>query len=224
MLALTAGALLAVPLVTVAQGNTPPPCPPEWEPADPSIVWDSGSVRLEADAIEMRSGDCFFAGVGPTGIHSDPGDPTYRTLEIEWQEQGAGASLNIYFAADETHWWITEIRTPTGEFHDHPSLPYHLSEMFKTPRGEAFEGDVRLEQGLGMPGTLIIDGLRLTAFAPGSGPGPLTDCVPAATSKKDLRRSPLKKGQPLHGSGIKGMSPEEAETLLRDLGICFTFR
>jgi hypothetical protein len=210
-------------LVTVGQGNTPSPCPPEWEPADSSIAWDSGSVRLEADAIEMRSGECFFAGVGPTVIHSDPGDPTYRTLEIEWQEQGAGAAVNIYFAADETDWWVTEIRTPIGEFHDHPSLPYHLSEVFKTPRGQTFEGDVHIEYGPGLP-ELIIEGLRLTAFAPGTGPGPLIDCEFAATSRKATRKSPLKKGEPLHGSRIRKMTPEEAEALLRERGICFTFR
>jgi hypothetical protein len=54
MLVVTVGSVLAFPLVTVGQGNTPPPCPPEWEPADSSIAWDSGSVRLEADASEMR--------------------------------------------------------------------------------------------------------------------------------------------------------------------------
>ena len=74
------------------------------------------------------------------------------------------------------------------------------------------------------PQGLTITGLRLTAFAPGTGPAPLTDCKPATTNKKELRRSPLQKGQPLHGTGIRKMTPDEAETLLRDLGLCFTFR
>jgi hypothetical protein len=223
MLAVTIGFVLAFPLIALGQGNTPLPCPQEWEPPDTSVLWDSGSVRLEADAIEMRRGDCFFAGIGPAEIHSDPGDPTYRTLEIVWEERGTDAGLNIYFAADETHWWVTEIRTPAGEFYDHESLPYSLNEVFRTPRGATFEGDVHLEYGFGLP-ELVIEGLRLTAFAPGTGPGPLTDCEFAATSKKALRRDPLGKGQPLRGSGIRKMSPEQAEALLRELGLCFTFR
>ena len=35
---------------------------------------------------------------------------------------------------------------------------------------------------------------------------------------------PLDKGQPLAGTGIEDMSPTEAEALLREMGICFTFR
>lgn len=213
-------AVLALPTVTTA--NTPPPCPAAWEPPDTSVSWETISASLEADAVEMRWGDCFFSGVGPSFVSSDPGDPEYRTLEIEWLEQGAGARLNIYFAADETDWWVTEIRTPAGEFHDHDSMPYDLGEMFRTPRGESFEGDVRLPHPGG--GELVIHGLRLTAFTPGTGPGPLVDCGPAVTARKDVRKDPLQKGQPLHGSGIRKMTPEVAEALLRERGYCFTFR
>ena len=108
-------AVLSFPVLVLAQADTPPPCPSEWQPPDPAVVWDSGSVRLEADAIEMRSGDCFFSGVGPAAVRSDPGDPTYRTLEVIWEEQGARVGMNIYFAADDDDWWVTKIRTPVGE-------------------------------------------------------------------------------------------------------------
>ena len=209
---MVAVAALAFPQVTVGQGSTPEPCPAAWVPPDPSIVWDSGSVRLEADSIEMRRGDCFFSGVGPAQVSSDPGGPTYSTLEIIWEEQGARVGLNIYFAADETDWWITEIRTPIGEFQ------YQLAEMSRTPRGETLDGDFRITASDEPHADgLIFHGLRLTAFAPGTGPGPLVGCEPA-------KADPFAEGQPLHGTVVVGMSPTDAETLLRGLGLCFTFR
>ena len=217
VLSLATAAVLALPLAALSQGDTPPPCPSEWQPADTSIAWQTPSANLEADAIEMRWGDCFFSGVGPASVDSDPGDPTYRTLEVDWQEQGANARLDIYFAADETDWWVTEMRTPAREFSG-------LGDMFKTPRGESFEGDVQLGAGASQGGEVIFHGLRLTAFAPGTGPAPLTGCAAAATTRKDVRQNPLDKGQPLHGSGITKMTTEQAEALLRDRGLCFTFR
>jgi hypothetical protein len=35
--------------------------------------------------------------------------------------------------------------------------------------------------------------------------------------------TPLDKGQPLAGWDIEGMRPKRAESLLRDMGICFSF-
>jgi hypothetical protein len=219
---LVAAAILAFPFVTVAQGSTSEPCPPGWDPEDPSIVWESSSVRLEADAIEFRRGECVFTGVGPAEVSSDPGGPTYRTLEVTWEEQGAQVGMNIYFAADETDWWITEIRTPTGEFQD-------LAEMFRTPRGETFTGDVQLRSSSSPEAAQVtFTGLRLTAFAPGTGPGPLVGCIPAIEpfdeNAQERSVDPTGDGQPLAGTGILDMTPQDAETLLRGLGYCFTFR
>jgi hypothetical protein len=223
-------ALLALPPTAFAQADTPPPCPPEWQPPDPAVTWDSGAVRLEAEAIEMRSGDCFFSGVGRAAVSSDPGDPTYRTLEVIWEEQGARVGMTIYFAADEDDWWVTEMRTPVGEISDQAELPVPLDELFRTPRGETFEGDVTVPLGGPQGGELVFDGLRLTAFAPGTGPGPLTGCrmaVDVASLDADddgMGVRPLDEGQPLAGTGIQTMTPTDAEAFLRDLGLCFTFR
>jgi len=220
MLSLALAGVLSVPVM--GQANTPLPCPERWDPPDPSVAWETESASLQAEAIEMRRGDCFFAGVGPAMVDSDPGDPTYRTLEVDWLEQGIHSMLNIYFAADQDDWWVTEIRTPAAEFHDHPSLPYHLSELTRTPRGESLEGDLLLENPDGS--TLALQGLRLTAFAPGTGPAPLSDCVPAATTRKALREGPFARGGALRGLGLRKKTPAEAEALLRELGYCFSFR
>lgn len=197
--------------------------------ADAAIAWDSGSVRLEADALEIRAGDKVFTGQAPYRVHSDPGDPTRRTLEVEWTEDRLQQRLYIDFAADERDWWVTGIRTYDGEtkadwlvYDDDSSL------LLATPRGEAYEGDLQVSgeserDDRDIRGELVITGLRLTAFAPGTGPGELTGCENVRAS---VRRGaePLDEGQPLAGSGIEDMTPTEAEALLREMGICFTFR
>lgn len=207
-------------------GGTPPPCPPDWDPPERHILWETRSARLEADAIEMRYGDCFYSGVGPiVDLHSDPGDLDSRTLEVEWEEQGATPRFYVYFGADETHWWVKALATPTGEFLEDPSMRLQESQLFRTPRGESFEGDVHFEAIPGDPdrdisprGELTITGLRLTAFTPGTGPGPLTDCTYVPKQRKAQIRGRLIR------SGIQEMTPERAEALLRDVGYCFTFR
>ena len=79
-------------------------------------------------------------------------------------------------------------------------------------------------------GELVFRGLRLTAFAPGTGPGPLTGCRAAIDPASldaggdGMEVRPLDEGQPLAGTGIETMMPTDAEALLRDLGLCFTFR
>ncbi len=203
--------------------STPPPCPPVWDPPDRSILWETSSASLQADAIDMRFGDCYFSGVGPAELNSDPGDPEYRTLEVNWEEQGAATRFYVYFGADETHWWVSELSTPAGRFLEDPSATYKNSQLFKTPRGETFEGDVHLKpvpdsEVTDQPRDLTITGLRLTAFAPGTGPAPLTDCKHVPQPKRAETRRRLVK------AGIKKMTPVEAETLLCDRGLCFTFR
>jgi hypothetical protein len=190
---------------------------------EPAIIWDTGSVRLEADALEIRAGDTVFRGQAPYDVRSDPGGPTYRTLEVEWQEDGAEQRLYLYFAADERDWWVSEVRTRDG-FEDPDWITYAEDFLLATPRGETWEGDLHLERGQGrVPGTLVIEGLRLTAFAPASGPGALTDCERVRVSVRGSAE-PLDSGQPLAGTGIEEMTPEAAEALLREMGLCFTFR
>jgi hypothetical protein len=220
----TSTALDATPSARGGFG-TPPPCPAKWEPPDPGILWETRSARLEADAIEMRLGDCHFTGVGPIiEVDSDPGDQGYRTLEVDYQEQGDATRFYVYFGADETHWWVREMCTPVGCFGDDPAIRGWEGQLFRTPRGETFEGDVHLEgagdpeRGIAPPAQLKITGLRLIAFAPGTGPAPLTGCrhVPQQDRKATRRR--------LIESGVLTMTPTQAERRLRERGLCFTFR
>lgn len=224
-----AGAMALASANTIAQTPSPSPTPSEASPPPyGAVTWDSGAARFAADSYQIHVGDTVFTGSGPAEVHSDPGDPTYRTLEVVWHEQGVEQRMNLYFAADAEDWWVTEVRTydgmADGEWINYWAVGQPPQMMFRTPRGESFQGDVFLAGFGRLAAVLEIERLRLTAFAPGTGPGPLVGCTAATTNKKALRQSPLRKGQPLHGTGILKMDPAEAESLLRDLGLCFTFR
>ena len=84
----------------------------------------------------------------------------------------------MLFRSDES-WWVREIWTYDG-FKNGDWLMYKdLKRRTRTPRGESFVGDLRLRpdrvdrperRDLLESALLRIDGLRLTAFAPGTGP------------------------------------------------------
>ena len=136
--------------------------------------------------------------------------------------------MNLYFAADESDWWISEVRTydgfQEGEWINYLHVGEMWDEMLRTPRGSGYEGDVQFVGWGRVPGELLIEGLQLTAFAPGTGPAPLTGCEFAVSAKKAERVRPTQKGQPLFKSGYRKMSPQDVEAMLRDLGVCFEFR
>lgn len=193
-------------------------------PAGPqqAIDWDTGSVRLAADGLAIRAGGRTFMGPQRPTLHSDPGSPTYRTLEATWQAGGTEMRLNLYFAADDHDWWVTEVRTGDGlQPLDWVSYP---GPLFKTPLGGTWVGDVDLSSSAGkVPGRLTILGLHLTAFSAGTGPAPFVGCR-VVGPLDDGSTDPLAVGQPLAGSGIENMTPVAAESLLRSMRICHTYR
>lgn len=212
----------------VATAQEPSASPSDEATPDSGGTWDSGGVRFESDSFELRVGDKAFQGAGPAEVSGDPGGPDYRTLEVIWHEQGVEQRMNLYFAADESDWWITEVRTydghEEGEWINYLQVGEMWGEMLRTPRGSTYEGDVQFVGWGRVPGELLIEGLELTAFAPGTGPAPLTDCEFAVSAKKAEKVRPTEKGQPLHKSGYKKMTPVDIEAMLQDLGLCFEFR
>ena len=223
-----------VALTTTATAEQPSPGPAGDEGPAPAIVWDSGSVRLEADDFEVRVGDKVFQATGPTEVDSDPGGLDYRTLEIVWQEQGVEQRMNLYFEADEEEWWISEIRTydgfEEGEWINYIVVGQMWDDMLRTPKRGTYEGDVQFVGWGRVPGEVLIEGLRLTPFAPGTGPAPFSGCKFAVRPKKAGGGEkaggdrPADKGQPLHKTGFRKMRPQQVEAMLRDLGLCFDFR
>lgn len=232
--AVAVGFLLVHAGVTAAQdtaaGSDSPssPAPESRTAADTGVIWDSGSVRFEADAFELRVGDRVFRGIGPAEVRSDPGDEAYRTLEVVWSEQGVEQRMNLYFGADESDWWISEVRTydgfVDGEWIDYLQVGEMDDRMLSTPRGSSYEGDVQFVGWGRVPGELLVEGLRLTAFAPGTGPAAHTDCRFAVAPGLAESVRPTDEGQPLDDAGIEQMSAAEVEAVLRELGVCFEFR
>jgi len=199
---------------------------PRWawggdEDTGPAVAWDSGAVRLEADSIRIVALDTFTGtpdvvdGVPALAIGSDPGDASSRTLEVEWQERGVPMRLYLYFAADDSHWWVTEMRTYDGS--SRGGWIHYPGPLFRTPLGGTYAGDVAATGGRGdVPGSVRIDGLRLTAFAPGTGPAPRRGCRPWR----------IEQGQrpALQPDDLVGMVPGQAATRLRERGFCYEFR
>ena len=189
-------------------------------PPAPAIVWDSGLVRLTADAIRITGGGQVFTGQVPqVSIHSDPGDATYRTLEVEWIEQDREQRLYLYLAADKTSWWATEIRTRDGA--TRAEWVTYPGPAWKMPIGGTYHGDVRLRQGAF---SLEIDGLTLRAFSPDTLPAQVRFCRPAIAAGTGDNVDPTAPGQPLADTGIRAMTPAQARALLASLGLCYTFR
>ncbi len=168
-------------------------------PANP-VAWSTPYAALIAQDFAIEAGDQrFTASVAQVDVHSDPGDATYETLELAWPEAGVGMRLYLYFAADSTDWWVSEIRTYDG-------LPnttgsnwiYYRGPFFRTPLGESYRGDVDLTSNgsdNGVTGHLRISGVQLRAFsadAPepgtgGPGPGQITPTACPSGSPSDAK-------------------------------------
>ncbi len=163
---LAAIAALSIGLLTGAASPSDaadPTVPAESLGPLPGIWWHTGLVDLNANSMRLVAGDKVFTFSDHEpewDIGSDPGDATYRTLELEWVEQGVEQRLYMYLAADESDWWVDEIRTFDGSA-DGDWIGYP-GPLFKTPVGEPFYGDVHLVSDDGpVRGELDFDGLLL---------------------------------------------------------------
>ncbi len=212
--------------------TSPAPSVPGGAPSaspTPVIHWTTPVVDLAAEAFSVEANDLVFTyedGM-PQSVSSDPGGADYWTLEIVWTEHDREQRLNMYFAADETDWWVDEIRTydgyPRGEW------IYAYGPFFKSPLGEPYEGDVRIDllgegrPGDGsnrVPGVLTIEGMRLTPT-----PRMLEDIAALPPDGGvAVKRDPFRKGGPLQGSGILKLSPAKALERLLEEGYRVAFR
>ena len=224
--ALVGGALLA------SSVTSPAPSVPGGAPSAspiPAIHWTTPVVDLSADAFSVEANDIVFTYEDgtPQSVGSDPGGPDRWTLEIVWTEHDREQRLNMYFAADETDWWVDEIRTYDG--YEQGEWIYAYGPFFKTTLGEAFEGDVRIDLlGEGrpgdetnrVPGVLTIEGMRLTPT-----PRMLEDIAALPPDGGvAVKRDPFGKGGPLQGSGILKLPPAKALERLLDEGYRVAFR
>jgi len=168
----TAGIAAAVLAVVGVGGNTThvstknPPVQHQPDAGSP-VHWTTNQVELTAGNISIvANGKTFTSAGAKFDVNSDPGDPSYQTLELGWNEHGVRMLMNIYFAADAHNWWATEIRTYNGKAGDAADWIEYMGKRFTTPLGQAFDGNVDLSPTDGQAGHLSITGLHLEAFRP----------------------------------------------------------
>jgi hypothetical protein len=129
------------------------------------VHFQTEQVTFDASALKIdANGQTFTAAGSNVDLNSDPGDPTYQTLELTWHEHGVEMRLYMYFAADAHDWWATAIRTYNG--HAQGDWIEYAGDRFRTPLGSTFIGDVDLRASDGQHGHLTISHLKLQAFRP----------------------------------------------------------
>lgn len=89
------------------------PTPP---PVGTSVNWQTPYAYFRADDFRIvANGKTFYANTPSVSVRSDPGSPTYTTLEVTWQENSVEMRLYIYFNSDGQKWWSPEIRIYNGK-------------------------------------------------------------------------------------------------------------
>jgi len=110
-----------------------------------AFSWTTSRVVFTSNTFTIDVGGQRYS---PTGVHvdvnTDPGDATYATLELSWQEHGVPMNVNIYFAADAANWWVTEMRTYNGKAPASADWVTFMGDQFRTPLGGTYSGDVDL--------------------------------------------------------------------------------
>jgi hypothetical protein len=181
-----------------------------------AVHWRTEVVEFTArDFWIDANGQRFTAAVPDVSVRSDPGDATYRTLEVTWQEHGVEMRLNLYFTGDATSWWVSQIRIYNGrnpgDWVSVGDEPGWTGTWFRAPRGGSSVGELDLSAP---GGALHVAGLTL-ATTPFDGVNePPGGGAPIAAGPVNL----FGPGEPLHCSGILQMSPAEAEQALLSLG------
>jgi hypothetical protein len=130
-------------------------------PADvpaPAFVFETSTVRLEADSIVVGSNGVVARPTGDVDVNGDPGmHQDSATLELTWFDEGGEQRLFLYFASDGTDWWASEVRTYDGPADDRDWAEAAVGEWLRTPIGQAYRGDLQLAN-------VAITGMTLEAF------------------------------------------------------------
>jgi hypothetical protein len=134
------------------------------------VAWTTPTVSLTADDFWIiADGQRFIGNPAGLSLHSDPGDATYTTLELTWDERDVEMRLNIYFSAGPTGWWSPEVRTYDAQPDPNANWLYYDGTFFKSAIGAAYRGDVDLTTGTNVlsGGELHMHGLILSTTLAG---------------------------------------------------------
>lgn len=180
---------------------TPSPTPVVITPNP--VNWVTSRVSLSADDfyILQTNGKRYTPRGTVTRMTSDPGSPTYTTLEVEWTEQTLPQRMYMYLYSDGTDWWVSEFRS----YSDAPNYPQFAyfkpgvtyadrsakSGFFRTRLGSTFTGnfdskgatDVYRGDLLDTANAprIVFTNMRLRGFTQYSGPWATTSPSPTAS-------------------------------------------
>ena len=122
-----------------------------------SVNWTTPQVTLSASDLSITTNGTTF-NPSNTSIHSDPGTPSYTTLEATWYEQGVEMRLYMYLGVDNGQWKVTEIRTYNGQVNgDWLYYPGFTGGSL----GSAYNGNLDLNSTSGGTGVLHFSNLHL---------------------------------------------------------------
>ncbi len=139
-----------------------------------SVSWTTDTVSLSADDFYfIANGALFVPGRGNTPevlVHSDPGNPGYTTLELEWKENGIPMQFYMYFKAENGTWYVSEMRTYNGI--DNNSWLYYTNKApyFRTPVNQGFVANDATLNADNNKGTLHFTNMKLLTKLKGMNP------------------------------------------------------
>lgn len=211
------GALLARPRV-------PPPDGPQVAvAASDALSWKTDVVALAAKEFWIEADGVRFVGAAKAGVVSDPGNLDRWTLEARWMEQGREERLTLSFAGDVGSWWIGDIRVYDGSTAASGKaewVAFAGGPWAKTPRGEAFEGDLDLTAKAGTgPVTLHLADLRIAVSPADTITEPIGGGITLAENQ-----NPFAAGGALYCSGVLALPPQQAELRLLAMGYKLSWR
>jgi hypothetical protein len=183
------------------------------------VDWQTKPVQLSADDFWIDTNGQRFYGTPTVSVHSDPGDASYRTLELTWQEHGTEMRLNLYFTGDGSTTWINELRVYDGT--GAPKWATVTGRYAAVPLNATWTGniDVDFPAGNGGPAHLQLAGATIRSIPFDA----VTEPAGSATNLGEHDR-PFAVGGPLHCSGILQMTPQNAERALLKLGYKLSWR
>lgn len=142
-MAAAAAVLVVAGGVVLAQRRAEPGPAASNIPALPAFHFETPTVLLDADSVEVIAADRTWVPTVDLIVHGDPGLPNeYTTLELTWHDGGIEQRINMYFTSDGVDWWANEIRTYDGQ--GDWFEPVAAGEYFRSPLGTAFIGDLDL--------------------------------------------------------------------------------
>lgn len=104
------------------------PCP---------INWKTDTITVSADEFYIVANGSYYIPNAALKLTSDPGNEQYTTLEASWLDGTKEMRLNLYFAADENHWWVSEVRTYNGNTPG--DWIYYSDNKIQAPIGSQFK-------------------------------------------------------------------------------------